>query len=78
MPPRQPKQPKQPKKVEVLKHEAAKRKNIPTAEHQSVMAEEDKSPIAIAYDRRLLKVRSLQLLALKSAIEQSLTCPVMR
>ncbi len=52
MPPRQPKQPKQPKKVEVLKHEAAKRKNIPTAEHQSVMAEEDKSPIAIAYDRR--------------------------
>jgi len=52
MPPRQPKQPKQPKKVEVLKHEAAKRKNIPTAEHQSVMAEADKSPIAVAYDRR--------------------------
>ena len=49
MPPRQP---KQPKKVETLKHEEAKRKNIPTAEHQSVMAEEDKSPIAIAYDRR--------------------------
>jgi adenine-specific DNA-methyltransferase len=49
MPPRQP---KQPKKVEALKHEAAKRKNIPTAEHQSVMAEEDKSPIAIAYERR--------------------------
>jgi adenine-specific DNA-methyltransferase len=49
MPPRQP---KQPKKVEALKHEAAKRKNIPTAEHQSVMAEADKSPIAIAYERR--------------------------
>ena len=49
MPPRQP---KQPKKVEALKHEAAKRKNIPTAEHQSVMAEADKSPIVIAYERR--------------------------
>ncbi|PSB53912.1 site-specific DNA-methyltransferase [filamentous cyanobacterium Phorm 6] len=47
-----PRQPKQPKKVETLKHEEAKRKNIPTAEHQSVMAEEDKSPIAIAYERR--------------------------
>jgi adenine-specific DNA-methyltransferase len=49
MPPRQS---KQPKKVEALKHEAAKRKNIPTAEHQSVMAEADKSPIATAYERR--------------------------
>jgi len=27
------------KKVETLKHEEAKRKNIPTAEYQSVMAE---------------------------------------
>ncbi len=40
------------KKVEVIKHEEAKRKNIPTAEHQSVMAEEEKSPIKIAYERR--------------------------
>jgi len=40
------------KKVEAIKHEEAKRKNIPSAEHQSVMAEEDKSPIKIAYERR--------------------------
>ena len=27
-------------------------KNIPTAEHQSVMREEDQSPIPVAYERR--------------------------
>ena len=40
------------KKVEALKHEEAKRKNIPTAEYQSVMAEEEKSPVRVAYERR--------------------------
>ena len=50
MPPRKPAN--QSKKVETLKHEGAKRRNIPTAEHQSVMAEEEKSPIRIAYERR--------------------------
>lgn len=40
------------KKVESLKHGEAKRKNIPTAEYQSVMAEEEKSPIRVAYERR--------------------------
>jgi len=40
------------KKVETLKHEEAKRKNIPTAEYQSVMAEEEKSPVRVAYERR--------------------------
>ncbi|MCA6504744.1 MAG: site-specific DNA-methyltransferase, partial [Pseudanabaena sp. M090S1SP2A07QC] len=50
MPPR--KSSNQSKKVEALKHEEAKRCNIPTAEHQSVMAEDEKSPIRIAYDRR--------------------------
>ncbi|MEP0924836.1 site-specific DNA-methyltransferase [Leptolyngbya sp. ST-U4] len=40
------------KSVESLKHEEAKRKNIPTAEYQSVMAEEEKSPIQVAYERR--------------------------
>ncbi|WP_434684024.1 site-specific DNA-methyltransferase [Pseudanabaena minima] len=50
MPPR--KSSNQSKKVEALKHEEAKRRNIPTAEHQSVMAEDEKSPIRVAYDRR--------------------------
>lgn len=40
------------KKVETLTHEDAKRKNIPTAEYQSVMAKSDQSPIAVAYERR--------------------------
>lgn len=50
MPPR--KTTKQSKQVEAIKHEEAKRRNIPTAEHQSVMAEDEKSPIRVAYDRR--------------------------
>jgi adenine-specific DNA-methyltransferase len=40
------------KTVEALKHREASRKNIPTAEHQAVMREEDKSPIRVAYERR--------------------------
>lgn len=40
------------KTVEALKHRDASRKNIPTAEHQAVMREEDKSPIRVAYERR--------------------------
>jgi len=40
------------KTVETLKHKEASRKNIPTAEFQSVMKEEEKSPIRVAYDRR--------------------------
>jgi adenine-specific DNA-methyltransferase len=46
------KQPASPKTVEALKHSAARRKNIPTAEFESVMREEDKSPVQIAYERR--------------------------
>jgi len=49
MPPRTPKQPKH---VESIKHGDDKRKNIPTAEHQSVMADEERSPIRVAYERR--------------------------
>ena len=49
MPSRQPKQPKQ---VEAIKHGDDKRKNIPTAEHQSVMAADERSPIQVAYERR--------------------------
>ena len=49
MPPRTPKPSKQ---VESIKHGDDKRKNIPTAEHQSVMADEERSPIQVAYERR--------------------------
>ncbi len=40
------------KTVETLTHEDAARKNIPTAEYQSVMREEDKTPVRVAYERR--------------------------
>ena len=43
---------KKPIEVETLTHDAAKRPNIPTAEYESVMAAADKSPIAVAYERR--------------------------
>src|SRR5699024_791842 len=43
---------KTPKTVETLTHEEASRRNIPTAEYQSVMSDEDKSPIRVAYERR--------------------------
>src|SRR3990170_7478283 len=36
--------------VETLKHEEASRKNIPTAEHQSVMYDAEKNPIRVAYE----------------------------
>ena len=38
--------------VDALKHAEAKRKNIPTAEFESVMREEDKTPLRLAYERR--------------------------
>jgi adenine-specific DNA-methyltransferase len=38
--------------VETLTHEEATRKNIPTAEHQSIMHDADKTPVRIAYERR--------------------------
>lgn len=40
------------KTVETLKHDADKRKNIPTAEYQSVVKEQHQSPIRVAYERR--------------------------
>ena len=46
------KKPKTPLSVEALKHTEATRKNIPTAEYQSVMAKNDQSPIRVAYERR--------------------------
>lgn len=38
--------------VETLAHKQARRRNIPTAEFESVMREEEKTPIRIAYERR--------------------------
>jgi adenine-specific DNA-methyltransferase len=38
--------------VETLTHDEATRKNIPTAEYQSVMAKDEQSPIRLAYERR--------------------------
>src|SRR5271163_2447811 len=40
------------KKVETLTHKKASRKNIPTAEYQSVMRTDEQSPIRVAYQRR--------------------------
>ena len=40
------------KTVETLTHEEAKRKNIPTAEFQSVMRKDELTPIRLAYERR--------------------------
>src|SRR5579864_7371365 len=45
-------QPEKKKTVETLTHEEASRKNIPTAEFQSVMQKEEEKPIRVAYARR--------------------------
>ncbi|OPY12629.1 MAG: hypothetical protein A4E69_02108 [Syntrophus sp. PtaB.Bin138] len=39
------------KSIESITHEAARRKNIPTAEYQSVMQKEEESPVRVAYER---------------------------
>ena len=44
--------PKRKKSIEALTHDEESRKNIPTAELESVMPEADKTPIRIAYERR--------------------------
>ncbi|MDD9987021.1 MAG: site-specific DNA-methyltransferase [Spirochaetaceae bacterium] len=43
---------KQSKSVETITHDEASRKNIPTAEYQSVMEKSDQSPVQVAYERR--------------------------
>ena len=40
------------RRVETLTHEEASRRNIPTAEHEPVMAEGDRNPVEVAYERR--------------------------
>src|SRR3954468_9700146 len=44
--------PQNPKTVGTLTHEEVRRKNIPTAEYQSVMQREQESPVRVAYERR--------------------------
>src|SRR5690348_15497372 len=45
------KKPKAPKSVVTLKHDEAKRKNIPTAEHQSVIEKAQETPRTLKYPR---------------------------
>ena len=40
------------KSVETLRHEGETRTNIPTAEYQPLVREEDSSPLRVAYQRR--------------------------
>ena len=40
------------KRIETITHDEASRRNIPTAEYQSVMEKDDQSPIQVAYERR--------------------------
>ncbi len=46
------KKPKTLKQVEALKHDEASRKNIPTAEYQSLVEKERQTPVQVAYERR--------------------------
>ncbi|GHD65310.1 restriction endonuclease subunit M [Luteimonas padinae] len=48
---RKPRKPKAPLRVEDLAHGEARRKNIPTVEHQSVMHEHEQVPIKVKYPR---------------------------
>ncbi len=41
-----------PKIVDTIRHKDASRKNIPTAEYQAVMADDERSPVQVAYERR--------------------------
>jgi adenine-specific DNA-methyltransferase len=40
------------KMVKTITHDDASRKNIPTAEYQSVMRKDEQNPIRVAYERR--------------------------
>ena len=45
-------QTKRRKSVESLTHEEARRRNLPSAEHQPLMREEEQSPVRASYERR--------------------------
>ncbi len=40
------------KQIKTLKHDEASRKNIPTAEYQGVLEDDDRHPVQVAYERR--------------------------
>jgi len=40
------------KRVDALRHQEARRRNIPTAEYQSVIQKEAEQPLRVAYERR--------------------------
>ncbi|MBU2793664.1 site-specific DNA-methyltransferase [Acidithiobacillus thiooxidans] len=46
------KSPKSPLTIETLTHDEATRKNIPTAEYQAVMRQEDQQPVRVEYPRQ--------------------------
>src|ERR1700747_2317501 len=48
-----PRKPASPKSVEALKHKEAKRRNIPTAEYQSVMDKAQQAPKVVRYPRNI-------------------------
>jgi len=52
------KKPAKSKTVETLKHAAAKRKNIPTAEFQSVLEKEKQFPKPVRYPRNTAWIRN--------------------
>ena len=43
---------KQSKAVETLTHDEATRRNLPSAEHQPLMRDEEQNPVRVAYERR--------------------------
>ena len=43
---------RKPKEVETIRHSDATRPNLPSAEHQSLMGEDEQSPVQVAYERR--------------------------
>ena len=43
---------RKPKEVDTIRHADATRPNLPSAEHQSLMGEDEQSPIQVAYERR--------------------------
>jgi adenine-specific DNA-methyltransferase len=47
-----PKKPTAPKAVTALRHDEARRSNIPTAEYQAVLEREAEAPVRVAYERR--------------------------
>ncbi len=46
------KNPAERKQVDAFQHRSASRKNIPNAEHQAVLRDEERSPVQVAYQRR--------------------------